>query len=428
MVTETKNFYSSFAQPAMIALARAGNRGCRVDVELRKKYAEKAAEDAAKAIESLTKLVGREVNPNSPKQVKELLYDELKLPPQFSAPSGGFRGKVTCDEEAIKKLKRIAPEHSALLELLLDYRGHTKRKAMLEVELEERSDGESYFTTSYNATGTETGRISSSTTVLGKGGNLQNQERGETRRVFVPRKGKVFVKADASQAEARVVAALMGDGELVEKFNDPEFDIHAENATLCYGGTVEEVLREDALREEGKLKDSRRRRTKAVTHGANYKGGPRVAVKSADIPFAEARDAIERYRRSRPLLQRWWSQVEEKVKCREVIRTFWGRQRIFLGRADESTFRAAIAFEPQSTVGDLINHAFFQLDEAGDGEWWPLLQAHDEIVCEVERDRVTEVVDEMRRLFEWPLHIGPFSLVIPADIAVGENWYDMEGV
>ena len=239
----------------------------------------------------------------------------------------------------------------------------------------------------------------------------------------------VFVKADGSQAEARVVAALCEDGPLLAKFEDPSFDIHVENAVLVYGGTPEAIIAEDRLRAAGKLPDSRRRKTKGVTHGANYQGGPRIAQKQADIPFSEAKVAIERYRAGKPLLLAWWRRVEETLLRYHMMRTVWGRHRIFMGRIDEATLREATAYEPQSTVGDLINHAFFQLDAALEAiGGWPLLQAHDEVVCEVPKGREAEGVALVRKWLELPLPFARGPLRIPAEVAIGPNWYDLEKV
>lgn len=421
------SFYRDLAQPAMIALARAGNRGCRIDTTLREKLAAEAKEAAEVAVVELEGLLGKPLNPNSPKQVKKLLYEDLGLPVQHSKPSGGFRGKVTTDEEAIAKLIRLAPQHEKILGCLLDYRGAVKRTAMLEIILEPR-DGDFFFVTSYNATGTKTGRVSSSTTLLGYGGNLQNQKRGASRRIFIPRKGMIFVKADGSQAESRVTAALCKDQELLDRFASPEFDIHIENAGFIYGGTKEELQAEDK-KMKALGKDSKRERAKKVTHAANYMGGPRVAVKHANVPYAEAKMAIAKYKAAHPLLLKWWDRVDVMLRTTRTLRTTWGRLRIFLNRVDQTTLRAAVAFEPQSTVGDLINRAFFRLSDALWPAAWPLLQVHDEIVCEVKKGEEGRVIDLMRKEFEVRMKFeGVAPLSIPAELATGDNWYDLEKV
>ncbi len=416
------NFYRSFAQPAMLALARAGNRGCLIDVPLRQTFIDEAVGNADSAQTALDEARGETLNVNSPKQCHTLLYDDLQMPRQYKHRGG--KKTVTADDEAVKKLRRMYPAHAGILTGILDIRKHLKRASMLGAVLEEREEG-MVFPTSYNAAGTCTGRISSSKTLLGFGGNLQNQERGETRRIFRARPGMVFVKADGSQAEARVVAALCRDEELLAKFQDPSFDMHLENAQLIYGGTLEELRAEHKSRKA--FGDSKRQKTKGVTHGAGYRGGPRVAAKAADIPFAEAKMAIAAYRRKRPLLQDWWDRVDQQVLQHRCIRTVWGRLRFFFKRLDESTFREATAHEPQSTIGDLINHAFFRLDKilAQCGAY-PLLQAHDEIVCECYPNAVEAVALALKAELEFPLPFPTGPLIIPAEVSVGPNWGELE--
>jgi len=442
------SFYHDFAQPAMIALARAGNRGCLIDTALRDRLVVAEQAKLTQTVAELREILGRELNPNSPKQVKELLYDELRLPEQRKRAVGGKgKGTVTADEEAIKKLRRIVPQHAPLLNHLVSYRGSVKRISTLRTTLDVRSDGLSYYVTSYNATGTATGRISSSAHLSGKGGNLQNQERGASRRMFTARPGMVFVKADGSQAEARVVAALAQDTAWLERFADLGYDVHTENAGFVYSCEQSLVVEEHKIKSPAErvewfkthpqlplgsppYVDSMRQRSKPVTHGANYMGGPQVAVKMADIPFAEAKVGLQRYLRHRPRLQWWWDKVDEMLHTTRRIKTFWGRQRLFLGRADKSTLRAAVAHEPQSTVGDLINHAFFHLDEellAVGG--YPLLQAHDEIVAEVPKGQEEPTAALLRHFLEWPMTFPEVGeLRIPADVSVGVNWYDLEKV
>jgi DNA polymerase-1 len=437
------DFYHDFAQPAMLALARAGNRGCLVDTALRERLKADAEARAAAAQLGLDAICERAVNVNSPKQCAALLYDEWKLPEQRKPSSGGFPGGVTTDEEAIKKVRRLVPTYAEPLTLILDIRGAMKEVSMLSVRLEPRAEGEA-FVTSYNATGTTSGRISSSATILGFGDNLQNRSRGPSRRMFVARPGMVFVKGDGSQAEARVVASLMGDVAWLDRFADPLYDVHIENASFVFATTEEIVRAEAKIRDGGERKaflhtaglplgqppyvDSLRQRSKPVTHGANYKGGPHVAVKMADVPYAEAKVGLERYLRHRHLLPAWWDRVATTLLCERALRTVWGRLRVFLGRVgEESTLREAVAFEPQSTIGDLVNHAFFKLDTELDAIGaYPLLQAHDEIVIECPRERVAFAAERLQHWLQLPLPMETGALRIPAEVKVGVNWYDLE--
>lgn len=441
-------FYKDFAEPAMVALGRASSRGVLVDLVERNRIITEQRVKLEALRETIERIVGREINPDSSKQVSALLYNELHLPTQYKrAPSGQGQGPVTSDAEAVKKLRRLCPSHEQLLTALVDYRSVITRLENYETKLETRPDGQSYFVTSYNATGTVTGRISSSAPIhVDAGGNLQNRERGATRRMFVSRPGMSFIKCDGSQAEARVVAALMRDERWLEKFRDPAYDVHLENATYVFSCGLADVVAElkmtPAERTEWRkgrglatnngCRDALRQEGKPVTHGAHYKIGPHGVAKIGDMPFLDAKRGLLRYTAARqPLLGQWWSRVEDMLRTTRSIRTIWGRLRIFLGRCNDQTIREAVAHEPQSTIGDLINHAFFVLDEqlAPLGAY-PLIQAHDEIVVEAPDAAVEACVPLIRAAFEMPLTFPECAqpLVIPADIAVGKNWYDLKKV
>ena len=444
-------FYKDLAEPAMIALARAGNRGVRVDVALRNALVAQEKDREVDLRKELSDFAGKAMNPNSPKQIAGLLYTDLKLPVQKKRPKNpGGIGAVTADNEAIKKLRRFRPEHQKLLTLILDARSVSKTISQLQTQLETRADGESYFVTTYNATGTVTGRVSSSQPIhTDAGGNIQQQKRGPTRRIFTARDGFVLIKCDGSQAEARDVAALMRDEDWLEKFRDPLYDAHTENAMLIYRGTQEQIVQDrhdtPALRKAhraewgcavpdtaGNLRDSLRQLSKPITHGAHYKAGPAAVSKIGDIPYAEAKHGLEVYVRSRGApLRQWWARVEEMLQTTRCITTVWGRVRYFFGRYNDATIRDAVAHEPQSTVGDIINNAMIHLDcELRSMGGYPLIQAHDEIVCEVPEAAVDDAVPIIRKWFEVPLaHPGISQpLVIPADVSVGLNWYDQKKV
>lgn len=405
---EVSDFYRDLAQPAMIALARAGNRGILVDQEERKKLDRETEIELEEVKKSLARVAGFEVNPNSPKQVKELLYGVLKLAPQFHHKTR----KETTDEAAIDRLQSKYPEHRELFELLIKYRELTK---LLSTFIRSELNVHGRMETSYNATGTVTGRISSSTTIEGLGGNMQQVPRGDFRRIYTASPGKVLIKADLSQAEMRAVAWFAKIWSLIENFSNPEFDVHKWNATLIYGVPLEEVT------------PDQRRQAKHCLHSANYRGSPRTAVKHAKISYQLAKHALEQYKSALPELVRWWGEIEEEVRTFGRLRTPFGRLRIFFGRRDEALFRSATAQLPQSTVADIINRGFFLLDEKLPEGCFPLLQAHDEIVVEALEERADECVNLIRECLEIPISFpGLPPLTIPAEISKGPNWWNQK--
>ena len=407
---KTWTFYRDLAQPAMIALARAGNRGILIDTQARQEMLELAEHEQARAESTLATLVGSPVNPNSPKQVMELLYERLNLQPRLNRKTH----KPTVNEEALEALRVKYPVHSEVIDLILTYRENSKLAGTF---LKSQLNEEGCMETSYNATGTVTGRISSSKTLEGLGGNLQQIPRGKFRRIYVARPGKVLIKADLSQAEARAVAWFARDTELIENFSRPEFDIHRWNAARCFDVMEEAVTKE--LRQKGK----------GLVHALNYRGTFVAAAKIARIPQREAKVYVGRYLEARPVLRQWWAELEEEVTRTRALRTPLGRLRVFLGRLDESMFKSATAFLPQSTIGDIVNRAFFLLDKRLPEGCYPLLQVHDEIVVEAPEEKVDECVSLIRECLEISIKFPDLpDLVIPCEVSVGPNWFDQEKV
>lgn len=417
------HFYKDFAQPAMVALARAGNRGVLIDTDLVRKEKEKRKLRLGAIKQELKNETNLDINPDSPKQVMGFLYKDLRLPKVIHRK----RKTVTSDAEAIDKLIRNHPKHKTVLGLIKEYRSIT---TVIGNCLNCVLDNRGCMITGYHATGTVTGRVSSSETLDGLGTNMQNNERGELRRIFVSRPGMSFVKSDGSQAESRVVAWRARIWDLIEKFPDPLFDVHKRNAMMVYVMTEEEYQRDLVLCKE-KGVDSKRQKSKHCGHAANYKGGPFTAVKNANVSYQEAKIFIRTYVGKQPELPVWWKEVEDMVCRTREMQTLWGRTRLFTDRLDESLFRSAIAFEPQSTVADLINRAFFMLDHLLKPLGaYPLIQCHDEIVVECPRGRESDVIHIMRPLFEYPMFFNGVEqpLSIPAEFGIGDNWYDLEKV
>lgn len=401
-------FYKGFAEPVMISLAEASHRGVYVDTKLKEDMVEQYEKDLVDIKERLSWAAGFELNPNSPPQMKKFLYKTLGLEEKRSRKTGS----VTTGEDALLKLMAKHPEHAETLQLCLDYREKVK---FLGTFLKTKVGRNSRMRTSFNATGTKTGRISSSKTVFGEGGNLQNIPNGPIRRMFTAPPGKILIKADLSQAEARATAWFAGIQKLIERFQDPSFDIHTFNASLIWRMPEEEVDKET------------RSKAKRVVHGVNYGLSARTSSQITGEPYAETRMAFRNYLKSMPELSMWWKDLESKVKRTRKLRTPHGRLRVFLGRIEPSTFRSAYSFLPQSTVGDIINWAFHRLTERLPAGAHPVLQVHDEIVVECWRSQEDEVMRIMKEEMEMEIPVEGVAvpLKIPTEFKIGENWWDM---
>lgn len=237
---------------------------------------------------------------------------------------------------------------------------------------------------------------------------------------------KKLVKADLSQAEARVVAELMyrcGDRTLYDKFREKDFDIHRWAASCIYKMPEDKITKKE--RDIGKL----------YNHSGNYGAGPRVLLTKAvkegidEIDYKMSKDILETMR-SGPMkgLKLWWNDVERKIRSTRTLSTCFGRRRMFFGRIDDSLFRDAYAYEPQSTVGDVCNKMVVWLDEHLENDCRLVLAVHDEVVVECEEQKVQYVIEQIKRASFIPLFINEMPLIIPIDISVGDNWRDCKGV
>ena len=411
------DLYFKHVHPLLFALSRAQIRGVEVDHDLRTKLSLEAIENMKGVSQLFNSITNTETNIGSPKQLQKILYDKLKYPIQRTR-----EGKVTTDENALKKLVKKYPS-SQELQLILKYR---KNQKLNSTYLTNELDADGIMRTSYNASGTGTGRLSSSKTIRETGANLQNLPH-DMRRYIKARDGCVLVKGDFSQAETRVVSELLkklGCPKLWKLYQDEGFDIHKWSARGIFGRDESTITKEE--RQIGKLSN----------HSGNYGAGPKVLVDQSikrnvmfkgaiGISYQFSKQILEARHRQLPGLRIWWKSVERKLKTTRVLTTCFGRKRIFFGRLDPQTFRTAYAFEPQSTVGDLTNKLFYLLDNELDDDCHPLLQTHDEVVTECPIDKIDYVIDAYKRLSNVPLWINDdVPLLIPIDISVGFNWKD----
>jgi len=316
-------FYQNHAQPVMMALTRVANRGINIDLKLRANLVKETELSIEKAKEEIAKLAGKPLNPASSKQMQEYFYNELKIPPVVNRSTG----RKTVDEKAMVKLKDRTknPITHKLLDVCLSYREHTK---LLSTFLTSKLTDNGKMVTSYHATGTVTGRISSSKTIFGLGGNLQQIPKSSIRRMFKSPSNHVFIKADLSQAEARCVAWIAPIPQLIERFtNEKDFDIHRWAGSLIYG------------RDPSEITPAQRQLSKVGVHGGNYGLGPITAAATFGISFQNAKMVIGRYREAIPEVGRWWKSIKLELHKSRILTTPMGRRRLFFSRLDESWAR-----------------------------------------------------------------------------------------
>ncbi len=393
------DFYYNHVHPLLQIYIDIHELGVKIDEE---KLSDARAEVEKKLEElqsELNSLAGKELNVYSSKQMKEFLYETLNFKPRY-----GKTGNPTADANTIKELYRKT--HNRALELILEVREHRK---LLSSYLNVDYDDDGRLRSAYLVSGTETGRLSSRKSVDGKGLNLQTIPAGVCRECYVPDEGYTFVGADLGQAENRVVAYASGDPNMLKVVNSGG-DIHRTNAAMIFDKNLEDITYEE------------RQLGKRITHGANYMMGPITFARFAELPTADGKRLLQQYHDTYPLLRQWHRETQDKVRKERMLENPFGRKRTFMGRLNDSTFRDAIAYIPQSTVADAIHRATYSIHARLPHPARIILQLHDSLVIQCLPEQVEEVKQIIKEEFERPFQIGNRTLSIPADVKVGDNW------
>ena len=389
-------------------------RGVEVDPAqkeaLHKEFFEKMT-----AIETgLSTILKKEIHFSSPKQMQELLYVDMGLPVQYKRRKSADDPRVvTTDAEALEKLY-IATQ-DPVLKLLLEYRKYNKILQSINIELSPENKAH----TSYNISGTETGRWSSSKSIILDygSGNLQNVDR-RVRKMYRGPANCRLIQADYIGAEAHVVSHLIQDHKVIKAFDDGT-DIHKLTASIMFNVPYDEVTPE--LRTIGKT----------IRHATNYSAGPAVLQSKLKVTLKVAKEYLTRFQNATPQLALWHEKLRAKLSEDRILVTPLGRKRIFMDRWGDQLFRSAYAFVPQSTIGDLLNISmtdFYEKNktEKGFGLW---MQLHDAIYVWYDQNLdPVPIAQKMLESMHRPIKLPHIDLYIGVDFKEGENWKEMEGL
>lgn len=354
----------------------------------------------------------KDLNANSPAQLKKFFYEIMGFPEQHTIVQG--RRQVSTNREALEKLNAYFYARP-FINIILAIRECTKKLSVLETEIS--SDGR--MRTSYNVAGTETGRWSSSSSADGSGTNLQNIT-PELRSIFIADPGYKLAYMDLEQAESRVVGLLVwrtcGDGTYLDACESG--DLHTTVSTLVW---PEIKSREDADKlfyRHFTFRDMAKR----GGHGTNYYGTPITMARHLKVETKVMADFQSAYFKPFIGIRHWHNWVRQELSQHQSLTTILGRKRIFYGRAnDDATLREAIAFEPQSTVGDLLNCILWRV-------WYHvpevqiLGQIHDAIVFQYPEPLELEILPKILELSKIPISARGRTIIIPSECQVGWNW------
>ncbi|CAM2008341.1 DNA polymerase I [Acanthopleuribacter pedis] len=401
--------YDTVERPLIPVLARVENSGVQIDEGYLKTMSAKMAEEIEALEQAIYELAGEEFNIKSTKQLGVILFEKLGLPTVKKTS----KTKSYSTDQSV--LETLSAKGHALPAKLLEYRMFTKLKSTYVDALPTMicpKTGRVH--SSFNQFVAATGRLSSNNP------NLQNipirTEMGrDIRAAFVPRDGWVFVAADYSQIELRLMAHFSGDDTLVQGFRSGE-DIHRRTA-----GEIMDV-------DVNLVTDDMRRAAKSINFGLIYGMGEFRLAQELGITRKKAREYMETYFEKMPRVLGFRDEVIEKAREIGEIRTYFGRHRQLPELASRNKNlqaqgeRLAVNTLIQGTAAEIIKIAMIRLDEAireQDLQAKLLLQVHDELVLECPEEE-KEVVS--RLLGETMEHVVHFEVPLVAEVRTGTNW------
>lgn len=394
--------------PLVPVLAKMEERGIGVDVGYLERLEHELHQEVEKTKQSIWNRVGVEFNVGSPKQLAEVLFERLKLPRGRKTKTGFSTDSAVLEE--------LASQHPVVEEIIY-YRELTKLCNTYIAPLREMarpSAGVSRIHCEFNQTGTATGRLSSSRP------NLQNipirTELGRRiRQAFVADRGRMFISADYSQIELRVLAHIAQDEELRRAFLAGE-DIHVHTAASVFGVSASEVTPEQ------------RRMAKVVNYGLIYGMGDYGLSWRMGIPREQARTFLEQYMSRFAGVAAWRERLLAEVEEKGFVRSLSGRIRPFPSVASrdrnvaEAAKRAAINAPIQGSAADIMKRAMLNLEERLATEQIDagiVVQVHDELLVEVAEECLGPAQQIVKEEMEsaWKLDVP-----LVAEIGVGRTW------
>ncbi len=402
-----RSVFESIEMPLVPVLARMEQTGVLIDMAKLKTQSQELGRRMLELQQRAFDLAGRHFSLDSPKQLQQLLYDELKLPVSFKTPSG----QPSTNEEA---LEALADQHD-LPRLVLDYRTLAKLRSTYTDKLSEHVNPRTgRVHTSYHQAVAATGRLSSNDP------NLQNipirtEEGRRIRQAFIAPPGFRIVAADYSQIELRIMAHLSGDVGLTAAFHGNQ-DVHRATAAEVFGVPPE-------------LVDSNQRRAaKAINFGLMYGMSAFGLARNLGIDRGEAQGYMKRYFERYPGVQAFMNATREQAHRDGYVETLFGR-RLYLYEINSrnqglraGAERAAINAPMQGTAADIIKRAMITVDAwlaPLGGEARMIMQVHDELVFEVRDDAVDNISAGVR---ERMAAAAELAVPLIVDVGAGSNW------
>ena len=411
-VSKDKNIvkvYSDIEIPLVPILSKIETNGVLIDSKALQKLSKDLNKELNEIESKCFKITNKEFNLNSPKQLQEILYDELKIPVSKKTPTG----KPSTDEDTLQFLAQT----NELPKLILEYRSLNKLKTGYTDKLPlQISKTSGRVHTSYQQAITSTGRLSSTDP------NLQNipiktSKGKKIRKTFIAQGEKRIFAADYSQIELRIMAHLSEDKNLLKAFKN-KIDIHSFTASEIFAIDIENVSSDD------------RRAAKAINFGLIYGMSSFGLSKQLGIPISAAKDYMDVYFERYPRIKSYMNQIKDFAKNNGYVETIYGRK-LYLPEISSKNVqrrkyaeRTAINAPVQGSAADIIKIAMIQIDQwlsNNKSDIKMIMQVHDELVFEIPEKNTTADVENIIKIMK-----NCVSLNLPLEVNYGidKNWGD----
>ncbi|MFH1173210.1 MAG: DNA polymerase I, partial [bacterium] len=404
------DLFNKVEMPLIPVLAEMETHGIKVDVKSLAKFGREVDEKIHKLETKIHKLGEGEFNINSPAQLKEVLFNKLKI------ETNDIKKTKTGLSTAAAELEKMKDAHP-IIPLIVEYRELAKLKSTYIESLPElvnKKTGRVH--TSFNQAVTATGRLSSSEP------NLQNipirTELGERiREAFVAEPGYEFLSIDYSQIELRIVASMARDEKMMQAFSKGE-DIHTRTAAEVLGIPLEEVTKQQ------------RREAKAVNFGIIYGMGAFGLAQGTGLSRYEAQQFIDKYFKIHKGIKKYLDETKELARGLGYVETLFGRRRYLpdlnanAPMIRNAAERAAINHPIQGTAADLMKMAMIEVSQAIAKEFKieeikMLLQVHDSLIFEVKKGKTNQAAKLIKQIME---DVVKLRVPVEAEVETGPSW------
>jgi len=417
IATKTEKVFKEIEMPLISVLSKMETIGIKLDSEKLEKISRQLENKLKDLEKEIYKLAGEKFNINSPRRLAEILFIKLKIP---GARKGGRIKKTPggAPSTGAGELEKLRTQHK-IIDYILKYRELAKLKSTYTDTLPDLIDENNRLHTTFNQTGTATGRLSSQEP------NLQNiPARGdfsdEIRGAFIAESGFKFISVDYSQIQLRIIAALANDKKMIEAFAQG-LDIHKFTASEINNVSINKVTPE------------MRFAAKELNFGIIYGMGSQSFSEAAKISRGKAEQFINEYLKDFSGIARYVEKLKDEAHKNGFAATLFGRRR-YLPELNSPNYmlrsqaeRMAINMPIQGLEADIVKKAMIEVDNwiqkgSYDDKIRMLLQVHDELLFEIKENLVKEAASKIAELMESVIKL---KVPIIAEAKVGDNWADL---